>query len=342
MFLILAAAGAGMFISGRLYEKFSIRSLALTGAFTGGLSLVLAGYAVNINHIYIWSLLLGIFASLTYLPAVSLVQAWFGKSRGLASGLVNLAFALSAAVMSPLFHRLLQGLGYRNMCILLAIACTGLCLVALPWLKPAPQSSPQSPTAGQGPGSITPAQAFRKKSFWALWSSWVLAGAGGVAMVTLGIQFGLFKGLSMGQAVLILTVFNLANGLSRPISGYISDRISRRLTLGVSFAAAGIAYLLLNQVTGTFFWAFFAGIIGLSFGTLFAVSAPLAVECFGIRHFSSIFGLIFTGYGFGAAALGPGLAGYLLDLCKNDFDLVFGYLGLCSLMAAVLVNWVRR
>jgi len=83
-----------------------------------------------------------------------------------------------------------------------------------------------------------------------------------------------------------------------------------------------------------------AVIIGYAFGTLFAVSAPLAVDCFGIQHFGAIFGLVFTAYGFVAAPLGPSLSGYVLDFTNGDFGLVFGYLGVFCLLSGVAIRLV--
>jgi MFS transporter, OFA family, oxalate/formate antiporter len=81
--------------------------------------------------------------------------------------------------------------------------------------------------------------------------------------------------------------------------------------------------------------------VGLAFGSIFAVSAPLAVDCFGLAHFGSIFGLIFTAYGFCSGILGPWLSGFLLDLTNGNFMLVFTYLGGLYIVAAILIWFVR-
>ncbi len=88
-------------------------------------------------------------------------------------------------------------------------------------------------------------------------------------------------------------------------------------------------------------WLVLSATIGFAFGTLFVMSAPLAVDCFGIRHFGAIFGLVFTAYAFVAGPLGPWLSGHLLDLTGGDFTVVFGYLGSCYFVAAVLIWFVR-
>ena len=84
-----------------------------------------------------------------------------------------------------------------------------------------------------------------------------------------------------------------------------------------------------------------AAVIGFAFGTLFAVSAPLAVDCFGLAHFGAIFGLVFTAYGFLAGPLGPSLSGYLLDATGADFTIVFSYLGFFCLLASLSIRRVR-
>jgi len=64
-----------------------------------------------------------------------------------------------------------------------------------------------------------------------------------------------------------------------------------------SFMAAAGAYLIMPHLEGIWLWTALARIIGFAFGTLFAVTAPLTGDCFGMTHFGAIFGLIFTAYG---------------------------------------------
>jgi MFS family permease len=103
----------------------------------------------------------------------------------------------------------------------------------------------------------------------------------------------------------------LVSGL---VSGFLSDVVGRKMVMITTFLLAGGAYYLLPHVTGIIIWSVLAAVIGFAFGTLFAVSAPLVSDCFGMEHFGSIFGGIFTAFGFFSGALGPWLGGYLLDL----------------------------
>jgi OFA family oxalate/formate antiporter-like MFS transporter len=125
------------------------------------------------------------------------------------------------------------------------------------------------------------------------------------------------------------------------ISGYFSDRIGRSRTMAMSFTGAGFAYLTMPHLAGLWLWAALAAVIGFAFGTLFAVSGPLAGDCFGMTHFGAIFGLIFTAYGFVSGPLGPWLSGHILDVTRGNYTLVFSYLGLMYLGSAGLILLVQ-
>lgn len=107
----------------------------------------------------------------------------------------------------------------------------------------------------------------------------------------------------------------------------------------ISFFLAGTAYIIMPHIHGVVLWSVTAACIGYGFGTLFAVSAALATDCFGLKHFGSIFGLVFTAYGFVAGPLGPILAGYLLEY--TTYGWVFGYLGAFFLISSILIWFVK-
>jgi OFA family oxalate/formate antiporter-like MFS transporter len=144
-------------------------------------------------------------------------------------------------------------------------------------------------------------------------------------MTILSTSYGLHKGFQLESAILILTAFNLTNGIGRLISGYFSDTIGPNRIMGMAFLAAGLA-----------------AVVGFSFGTLFSVSAQLVADCFGLKHFGAIFGLTFAAYGFIAGPIGPTLSGYLLDARKDNFFLVFSYLGIFYILSWICIRFVAR
>ena len=336
LFFVLAAVGLFMFLTGRWQEKYGPRPLALLGALLCGGSTILVGHATHIGWIYLWAFAMGVSSSLIYIPALTVVQGWYPEKRGAVSGLVNMAFGFSAALLSPLFSWALVRLGDAATGVLFGL-CAALLGLLSAWFIRSPDAAAPARAASTMPAAVTPGQSLRTSAFWLIWLTWVFAGAGGIAMVTLSTSFGLARGLAMSQAILILTAFNLTNGMSRLVSGYLSDRVGRNLTMTVTFAGAGVAYLLMGHLHHLAAWCILAAVVGFAFGTLFAVSGPLVSDCFGMKHFGIIFGLVFTAYGFFSGAFGPWLSGHLLDSTGGNFKVVFAYLGAGYLLAALLI-----
>ncbi len=346
LFFVLAAAGIAMFITGRLMQRFGPARLTAGSALLCGMGVLLVGRADGIGMVYLYAFLVGASSAFIYLPALTVVQAWFPRRRGLVSGLVNMVFALSAALMAPVFSHGLAQFGYRPTSTALGLVALAVGLAAAPFMKlPAapikPAPGPKKLTALPAI-SFTARQATRTRSFWFIWLVWILAGGAGIAMVTLAAPFGLAMGLPLAKAVWILTAFNLTNGLGRLISGYLSDFLGRSRAICLAFTLSGTAYLLMTHLSGVGAWAVLAALVGFGFGTQFSVAAPLISDCFGLDHFADIFGLLFTGYGFLAGLAGPWLSGYLLDLYPGNFQLVFNCLGGFFFLSAILVIFTRE
>ena len=336
LFFLLAALGIFMFFVGKWQEKYGIRSMIILGILICGLSLFLITFPISIEVVYLWAFINGIQSCFVYIPAVTVVQLWFPRSRGLVSGAATMIFGLSAAIMSPVFLGLFETFGYLNMNLILAtiILLTGI-LASIPIHPPEVKERKEIHLP-----SLTVKESLRKSSFWFLWLVWALQGAAGISMVSLSVPLGESKGLTAQSAVLVLTSFNLTNGASRLISGVISDRFGRNNIMSLSFLLAGIAYFLLLQPLNPLLVYIFAAFIGFAFGTMFAVSAPLASDCFGLKHFGAIFGLVFTAYGFIAGIIGPSLSGYILDF-TGDFTFVLMYLGIFCLVSSLLIRMVK-
>jgi OFA family oxalate/formate antiporter-like MFS transporter len=348
LFFVLASVGILMFFVGKWQERVGITRMMTIGAAVCGVNLLFMAYASQLWMLYVWAFVMGGGSCFVYIPALTSVQRWFPTRRGLVCGIVNFTFGFSAAVMSPVFRYLLDAVGYVSMNLLLGLAALVSGIVAAqfaePPVNPAGAGNVQG-AAGAGfvddlERSLTVREALRTASFWLLWTTWALQGAAGIAMVVLSPAYGLSKGFGLDTAVAILMGFNATNGIGRLLTGYISDLFGRTSTMSATFFAAGLSYLVLPHVGGLSAMIALAAIIGFAFGALFGVSAPLAMDCFGIRHFGAIFGLTFTAYGFVAGPIGPSLSGYLLDATNGDFFVVFTYLGVFCLISSVLIRFV--
>ena len=342
IFFILTGATCFMYLCGRLQEKYNPGWLAAIGSVMCGSSAIWLSQAGSMLEVNIWAFSAGASSAFIYIPGLTVVQRWYPERRGLVSGFFSMAFGVSAAVMSPIFSMLLLSWGYQA--LILASGCAALLIgLAASILIRFPDDDPLvtvSATSSALSGHSV-VEALKSREFWCLWLTWVFAGAAGASMLVLATGFGLARGLNLTHAVALLTAFNLTNGFGRLISGYLSDRMGRSRTMAISFVGAGLAYLIMPHLAGLWLWATLAAVIGFAFGTLFAISGPLTGDCFGMAHFGSIFGLVFTAYGFVSGPLGPWLTGHILDVTQDNYTLVFSYLGLMFMVAAGLILLVR-
>jgi MFS transporter, OFA family, oxalate/formate antiporter len=351
IFFMLAAVGIFMFLVGRWQERHGTRKMITLGVILTACSSIIVANAASIYTVYAWAFLNGLASCFVYIPALTLVQLWYPEKKGLASGIVSMVFGLSAAIMSPLFGRMLTSMGYHSMNLSIAILTLFVGLVGAYFAR-APQegmkaafkdissSTNQRTDMKNYTKSLTVQESLHTRSFWFLWITWTLAGAAGVSMTVLSTGYGLSKGFPLESAIIILIAFNLTNGIGRLISGVISDRVGRNQIMSLTFFVAGFAYFALPKAGSLAACAFLAAVVGLAFGTLFSVSAPLVVDCFGIQHFGAIFGLTFAAYGFIAGPIGPTLSGYLLDITDDNFSIVFLYLGIFFILSGLCIRLV--
>ena len=161
-------------------------------------------------------------------------------------------------------------------------------------------------------------------------------------MIVLASSFGEHLGYGITQYVYILTCFNVLNGIGRIVCGRLADIYSKQKILMTVFFMASIAYVVMPWLKNLYLISFLACFIGLGFGVMFTVSAPLVTEVFGLENFGKIFGMIFTAYGFFAGLLGPWLSGMILDITDLNFKIVFSMFAMFYLVSVFLVSGVQK
>ena len=293
--------------------------------------------AINVPH-EVGFFIEGFFTGFVYLPCLTIFQKMFPANKGLITGIINLTFGGAAAVMSPIFTYLLLSKGYiftSNFCALMSL-CTGALVALLIKIPDNGDNQAQKPLSTMSFKNI-----ISLPPFWRLWGVWALAGAAGISLIVLASSFGEYLGYGITQYVYILTCFNVLNGIGRVVSGRLADIYSKQKILMTIFFMASIAYVVMPWLENLYLVCFMACFIGLGFGAMFTVSAPLVTEVFGLENFGKIFGMVFTAYGFVAGLLGPWLSGVILDMTNLNFKVVFSLFALFYLVSAFLISGVR-
>jgi OFA family oxalate/formate antiporter-like MFS transporter len=240
-----------------------------------------------------------------------------------------------------LFFGLLQGV---------SIFCFGALLT-----KPAAQPHLPSPTAKRPQGrEFTPAQTVRTPVFWLIYLVYVMIGSGGMIVTAqlgpiahdLGVEKQVIRllGFSLPLLTLTISIYNFVNGLTRPFSGFLSDKIGRENAMLFMFSAEGTTFLGMaafgRQPLG---FLVFAALIFLFWGEIFSLFPAICGDTFGVRNATANNGLLYTAKG--TSALVVPLANLLVAATGSwtAVLLVMAVSGVgAGVMAKLVVDPMRR
>jgi OFA family oxalate/formate antiporter-like MFS transporter len=160
-------------------------------------------------------------------------------------------------------------------------------------------------------------------------------------MATFAADFGVAKMLVFGLAAvpLALTIDRFANGLTRPLFGWVSDRIGRENTMFIAFALEGVAMTLwLLTRHDPVLFVLLSGLVFFGWGEIFSLFPSTLTDTFGTRHATTNYGWLYISFGIGSIFGGPLAA--LLHQHAQSWIPVFGCaiaLDFCTALLAVLV-----
>jgi OFA family oxalate/formate antiporter-like MFS transporter len=144
--------------------------------------------------------------------------------------------------------------------------------------------------------------------FWLLYVAFVLVGAGGLMAAAqiapiakdygvASVPMALF-GATMPLLTLTLAIDNLANGFTRPLTGWISDHIGRENTMLVVFVGEGLSMLgLMEYGHHPVGFLIFAPLIFLCWGEIFSIFPAVSGDTFGSKYAAANNGFLYTAKG---------------------------------------------
>jgi MFS transporter, OFA family, oxalate/formate antiporter len=183
--------------------------------------------------------------------------------------------------------------------------------------------------------------------FWVIYVCFVAVAAGGL-MATAQIgpiakDWGLAKlpmtlfGATLPLLTMTLSIDNICNGFTRPLCGFISDKIGRENTMFAIFIGEGLALLGMMQY-GQNPYAFmtFAALIFLFWGEIFSIFPAICADTFGSKFAASNAGTLYTAKG--TAALLVPLASVLS--AAGGWNLVFIVSAVITIAAGISAKFV--
>src|SRR6185369_16003513 len=110
-------------VIGKLADRFTAKTVLLTGMCIGALALVLLSFANGLPQYYAFCVLLGIgCASVSLVPTSILIAPWFRTKRGLAIGVMNAGVGVAGLISPNLTRYVIERRGISQAFLTLA-AC---------------------------------------------------------------------------------------------------------------------------------------------------------------------------------------------------------------------------
>lgn len=336
-------------LEGWLVDKLGPRPVVAGGALCAGIAWILNAYATSLPMLYAAAVIAGIGAGGVYGTCVGNALKWFPDKRGLAAGLTAAGFGAGSALTVIPIANMIQRSGYEQAFLTFGIL-QGVCIfvMALLLVKPRP---PKGAVAARAvltnPVEFTPGQMLRTPVFWLIYASFVAVAAGGImATAQLGPiarDFGFASmpvtllGFTLPLLTMTLSIDNLCNGLTRPLCGFISDRIGRENTMFFIFIGEGLSLLGLMQLGHDPYWfMLFAALTFLFWGEIFSIFPALCADTFGSKYAAANAGTLYTAKGT-AAMLVP-LASVLS--AHGGWGTVFAVAAAVSVVAGLSARFV--
>lgn len=305
-----------------------------------------------------------------YAAATPAAVKWFAPTKkGFISGTVVAGFGLASVYTAPLTGNLLATAGVNNTFLYLGIGFLIATLLLAQLLRNPPVGYVPVADANIPKGANAPKAAHRDYTwremvrtpqFYMMWLMYAFAAGAGlmvvgiVAKYALGVESiaaqmtaitGGFKGGGMdwvakaGATFTIVMALAIGNGVGRPITGLLSDRIGRTQTMMGVFMAQALLLVAIGFVKDFSLLLLVAACIGAMYGANLTLFPAMTFDYFGTKNGGVNYGLIFTAWGAGGV-LGSIGAGFAKDVF-GSFQLAFWVAAALLVVATVLAVLIK-
>jgi OFA family oxalate/formate antiporter-like MFS transporter len=150
-------------------------------------------------------------------------------------------------------------------------------------------------------------------------------------------------GITLPALTFALSIDRLLNGITRPLFGWVSDRIGREVTMFIAFGLEGLAILALSKFGHTpIMFVVLTGLVFFAWGEIYSLFPATSGDTFGTKFAAANAGLLYTAKGT-AALLVPFSS--MLTAATGSWHLVFWIaagLNIATALLAVLALYPLR
>ncbi len=240
---------------------------------------------------------------------------WFPDRRGFAAGVVAAGYGMGAMLTTFPIASSLAARGVESTLWLFGIAFAAVGCVAAQGLHVPPADLASNTSSARTFTTVRdhrPSEMLRRPLFWLMFMMMTAMATSGLMvtsqLATFATDFGVSKVLVFGLAAvpLALTIDRFTNVLTRPLFGWVSDRLGRENTMAFAFALEGVAMTLwlLTRHDATMF-VLLSGLVFFGWGEIFSLFPSTLTDTFGTRYATTNYGWLYISFGIGSIFGGP-------------------------------------
>jgi MFS transporter, OFA family, oxalate/formate antiporter len=298
-------------IEGYLVDQFGPAPVAVAGGILVGLAWVMNSMADSLPLLYVAAAIGGIGAGAVYGTCVGNALRWFPEQRGLAAGLTAMGFGAGSALTVVPIASMIKTSGYEATFLYFGLG-QGLVVFVLGWLLKQPAQCPsQASTSTAVPltsDDRSPLEMMATPAFWVMYAMFVMMAAGGLMataqLAPIARDFKIadvpvsIAGLTLPALTFALSIDRALNGVTRPLFGWVSDRIGRENTMFIAFSLEAIGILMLSRF-GQDPTAFvvLSGLVFFAWGEIYSLFPATCCDTYGTRFAAANAGLLYTAKG---------------------------------------------
>jgi OFA family oxalate/formate antiporter-like MFS transporter len=343
-------------LEGWCVDKFGPGPVIIAGAIMAALGWIMNSQADSLTYLYAAAIVSGMGAGAVYGTAVGNSLKWFPDKRGLAAGVTAAGFGAGAAFTVVPVASMINTSGYQQAFLFFGIA-QGIVICICGFFMPRAKLPPGTkavPRVVSSKVDFTPAQMVKQPIFWLIYVCFVGVASGGIMATAsfgpLAKDYGLaqipvtFLGVTLPLLTMAMSLDNIANGATRPLCGFLSDRFGRENIMFIVFMGEGLSLLgLMWFGRSPIGFMIFAALTFAFWGEIFSLFPSMCADTFGVKNAAGNAGTLYTAKGTSsllvpfAAALSVG----------GNWDRVFILSACiaftCSILSFVVLKpWRRR
>ena len=346
-------------IAGMMGDRFGARPIMFGCGVLYLASMFLVGIVSQTWHFFVaFGVMLAITQAFTFVPLQASIGGWFRRRLGLATGLLQGAGGIGAALLAPGVAGLLEWVGWRDTFWFIAFLGGGVIILCSVFFRSSPADAsikPYGATVDDLPDVIPPKELLRlrlkvfgqhmrkTRAFWNLPTIHGLGCAGHGIVLIFVIDYARELGIGVTQGAFILTCISIFSIVGRFVVPILAERMGGKPVMMVALFLQCVTIAVLFFASDAWALYLFGVLFGLGFGGEMSAYLVVNRQYFGTGPMATLYGYEIMGamMGHAIATLLGGLVRELTGSYLPVFGLSMGFSIVGALVTLTLESTKR-